>query len=113
MNRFFKRRQSRLPPRFAPWGLDRPQTFDSRDDRYNDYLGWYVDDVRITWSTDCNGNGIPDECEPDCNANGVPDDCDIAQGISQDCQPNGIPDECDIITAVHSGSGALTRFTRP
>ena len=31
------------------------------------------------FSSDCNGNGIPDECEPDCNGNGVPDDCDIAQ----------------------------------
>jgi len=44
---------------------------------------------------DCNGNGIPDECEPDCNANGVPDDCDIADGTSQDCNGNGVPDECE------------------
>lgn len=29
-------------------------------------------------STDCNANGIPDECEPDCNGNGVPDECDVA-----------------------------------
>jgi hypothetical protein len=47
-------------------------------------------------SDDCNGNGVPDECEPDCNANGVPDSCDLAQGTSQDCNSNGAPDECDI-----------------
>jgi len=54
-------------------------------------------------SPDCNGNLIPDECEPDCNGNGQPDDCDIdptdpdGNGqVSLDCQPNGIPDECDL-----------------
>ncbi len=44
---------------------------------------------------DCNGNGIPDSCEPDCNDNGVPDDCDIADGTSMDLNLNGIPDECE------------------
>ncbi|MCK6482550.1 MAG: hypothetical protein HUU22_04650 [Phycisphaerae bacterium] len=39
---------------------------------------------------DCNGNGIPDECdiaagEPDLNGNGVPDVC-------EDCNENGTPD---------------------
>ena|GEM_PF-970998 len=63
---------------------------------------------------DCNGNGIPDECDidcgppggdcdvtgcgesDDCNTNGIPDECDLASGASQDCQPNGTLDECDI-----------------
>ena len=45
-------------------------------------------------TTDCNGNQIPDECEPDCNSNGVADQCDIDFGTSQDCQPDGIPDDC-------------------
>jgi hypothetical protein len=48
--------------------------------------------------SDCDQNGVPDECElvdNDCNANGVLDVCDILQGTSEDCQPNGIPDECD------------------
>jgi hypothetical protein len=44
---------------------------------------------------DCNGDGVPDTCEPDCNGNGVPDPCDIAGGTSDDCNGNGIPDECD------------------
>ncbi len=55
-----------------------------------------VDLVEPPLSDDCNGNGIPDECEPDCNENGIPDDCDIASGFSQDCNNNGVPDECDI-----------------
>jgi len=46
---------------------------------------------------DCNGNGIPDDCEEDCNENGVPDDCDIADGTSEDVNGNGVPDECEIV----------------
>jgi hypothetical protein len=46
--------------------------------------------------TDCNANGVSDACEPDCNENGIPDDCDIAAGTSLDCTGNGIPDECEI-----------------
>ena len=46
-------------------------------------------------STDLNGNGIPDECEPDCNGNGIPDDLDLADGTSSDCNTNKVPDECE------------------
>ncbi|MEK7731170.1 MAG: hypothetical protein AAB363_04865, partial [Planctomycetota bacterium] len=45
--------------------------------------------------SDCNGNAVPDECEPDCNDNGVADACDITNAFSMDCQTNGIPDECE------------------
>ena len=49
-------------------------------------------------SEDCNGNGIPDECElesNDCNNNGILDECDIANGTSPDVNPtDGVPDEC-------------------
>ncbi len=31
----------------------------------------------------------------DCNGNGIPDECDIASGYSQDLNDNGIPDECE------------------
>lgn len=60
---------------------------------------------------DCNGNGIPDECEiaapgGDCNANGVPDDCDITAGVSPDCNVNGVPDECEPL-ADCNGNGQL------
>jgi hypothetical protein len=31
----------------------------------------------------------------DCNGNGIPDECDIAEGTSQDCNGDGTPDECE------------------
>ncbi len=46
-------------------------------------------------SDNCNGNTVPDECEPDCNGNGVTDDCDISSGSSQDCDSSNVPDECE------------------
>ncbi|UCD74630.1 MAG: hypothetical protein JSV91_12680 [Phycisphaerales bacterium] len=58
-------------------------------------------DIAAIGSPDCNGNGIPDECDiddqtsGDCNGNGVPDECDIAGGFSRDDNDNGIPDECE------------------
>jgi len=63
----------------------------------------YIDNVSLRavgGSTDCDGNGVPDECDvasgTDCNGNGVPDSCDIASGIAGDCNNNGIPDSCEI-----------------
>jgi len=54
--------------------------------------------VRVSYTTtdDCDGNGVPDDCDPDCNGNGVPDACDLAAGTSPDCNANAVPDECDI-----------------
>ncbi|NOT01811.1 MAG: S8 family serine peptidase [Phycisphaerales bacterium] len=52
-------------------------------------------DIASGASDDCNGNRLPDECEPDCNDNDVADDCDIAGGGSSDCAGNGVPDECE------------------
>ncbi|MEK7711308.1 MAG: hypothetical protein AAB341_05370 [Planctomycetota bacterium] len=64
-------------------------------------------------SIDCNGNGVPDDCEPDCNGNGIADACDISaclpgdlscadcngnvvpDGCEADCDGDGIPDVCD------------------
>jgi hypothetical protein len=54
------------------------------------HTNWYRND-----GNDCNGNRVPDECEPDCNGNGITDECDIRSGTSRDCDGNGIPDECD------------------
>jgi len=51
-------------------------------------------------SADCDANLVPDECEGDCNANGIPDECDIDSGTSPDCNFNAIPDECDIADGV-------------
>jgi hypothetical protein len=56
-------------------------------------------------SNDCDGNSVPDECDPDCDDDGVSDPCEAdcdADGIPDDCQPmldcneNGIPDRCDL-----------------
>ncbi len=54
-------------------------------------------DIMAGTSSDCDSNGIPDECEPDedCNGNGAQDMCDIFGGASQDCNANGVPDECE------------------
>jgi hypothetical protein len=49
-------------------------------------------------AADCQGDGIPDSCQlvaNDCDANGVPDDCDLAAG-APDCQPDGVPDSCQV-----------------
>ena len=63
-------------------------------------------DVLEGRSLDCNSNGIPDECDIDtagggtsldCNSNGIPDECDISDGTVTDCNLNGIPDGCDLI----------------
>lgn len=56
-------------------------------------------DIANGTSTDCDHDGIPDECQRDCNGNGIADGCDIANGTSRDiiganAQPDGIPDEC-------------------
>jgi hypothetical protein len=53
-------------------------------------------DLLLRQHEDCNGNALPDECEPDCNDNGVADDCDIDRVTSLDCNANTVPDECDI-----------------
>ncbi|MCP3905017.1 MAG: hypothetical protein GY715_15445, partial [Planctomycetes bacterium] len=61
----------------------------------------------IQW-LDCDGDNVPDSCEPDCNRNGTPDDCELnctqscpgdPPGIpsATDCNHNGIPDECDLV----------------
>ncbi|MCH7994382.1 MAG: hypothetical protein IIB57_08055 [Planctomycetes bacterium] len=45
-------------------------------------------------SGDCNGNGIPDECDIDCGPPGG--SCDLPGcGQSEDCNGNGEPDDCE------------------
>jgi len=58
------------------------------------------DDLSSGTSEDCNGDGIPDECqisEDDCNLNGLLDFCEIASGVAFDCNDNGLLDSCDIV----------------
>jgi formylglycine-generating enzyme required for sulfatase activity len=48
-------------------------------------------------SADCDANRVPDECQPDCDHDGTPDVCELPPlGTSLDCNANGVPDECDI-----------------
>ena len=62
-------------------------------------------DGKIAWyentGDDCNGNTVPDGCEPDCNANGITDACELAAGTKADCNTNQIPD--GLVTAVENG----------
>ncbi|HUN81289.1 MAG TPA: FG-GAP-like repeat-containing protein [Phycisphaerae bacterium] len=53
-------------------------------------------DISSGHSNDCDSNGIPDECSTDCNHNGISDACDIFSGTSADCNFNRIPDECEV-----------------
>lgn len=45
-------------------------------------------------ATDCDGDGMPDDCQ-DCNGNGLSDDCDIASRLESDCNGDGVPDSCE------------------
>ncbi|MSR18616.1 MAG: hypothetical protein EXS00_05525 [Phycisphaerales bacterium] len=45
---------------------------------------------------DCDGNGVPDECDADCNGNGIVDRCEIRAGLAADCNGNSVPDRCEI-----------------
>ena len=51
----------------------------------------YPTSVTIRTAT---ANGTPDDCEiiTDCNGDGIPDECQL---VGNDCNLNGIPDECD------------------
>lgn len=59
---------------------------------------------------------------PDCNGNGIPDECDIASGTSTDSDKDGVPDECQACEGDANGDGVvdpldsgfvLTRFGCP
>lgn len=54
-----------------------------------------VDDIALSQSQDCNGDGTPDECHLDCNANGIADDCELLKGLATDCDLNGLLDDCE------------------
>ncbi len=60
-------------------------------------------DISGGFSDDCDGNGVPDECQPDCNGNDIVDSCDISSGTSDDCDGNLIPDECEFTDCNNNG----------
>ena len=62
-----------------------------------------VVDILSGASDDCDGNWVPDECQPDCNGDGVPDacvpDCDsdgTPDDCEEDCDGDGVIDDCDV-----------------
>jgi hypothetical protein len=69
--------------------------FDSCGDTLNQELGWQIDFVRLL----AEGGS-----SSDCNQNGIPDECDIAAGTSQDANGNGYPDECELRTIFVNGA---------
>ncbi|HNO77473.1 MAG TPA: hypothetical protein PKN33_05375 [Phycisphaerae bacterium] len=59
-----------------------------------------VDNVRfrVPQPNNCNGNGIPDECESDVDGDLIPDDCDFCPNFHNDgpdADGDTIPDGCD------------------
>jgi len=88
----------------------------------SDRTGWQIDNVTIlSGKTDCNTNGVPDDCDvaagvlpdctlnriadvcellPDCNVNGRADFNDLCDGTAPDCNGNDVPDCCDVTGAV-------------
>jgi hypothetical protein len=100
-------------------GVGPPPIVDMGADEWSDCNGNGIDDsidIDSAFSTDCNRNRTPDECDPlidcnlnlisdaceiqnatgaDCNVNGVLDGCDLTLGTSLDCTGNEIPDECE------------------
>jgi len=88
-------------------GLGLPDGYWSGDGRAEVWRTANGIDFELVSPSDENGNGIfgggvqcllvGQYALTDCNGNGVPDDCDVAPGGgSQDCQQNGIPDECEL-----------------
>jgi len=78
----------------------------------------------VTGESDCNENGIADECEvesgvrPDCDDNGVPDECQISTDSTApggpffctadcdaDCNDTGVPDACELTDNDCNGNG--------
>jgi len=57
-----------------------------------------VDMGAYEFFTDCNANGLPDECDLDCEGLGGACISTPGCGLSADCNTNGVPDECDTTT---------------
>jgi len=64
--------------------------FDCNENGISDFI-----DIQDGTSTDCDGDGIPDECQSreDCNDNGFPDRCEMSRN---DCNGNNQIDSCEI-----------------
>jgi hypothetical protein len=74
--------------------------------------GSYCDVAGCGLSADCDGNIVPDECDPDCDGDGNPDACEITDCAGDldctDCNGNGVPDGCDIDPTDPDGDGEVS-----
>jgi hypothetical protein len=69
--------------------------------------GWQVDNIRlVSGSEDCDGNSVPDECDPDCDDDGIPDGCDNPADCV--CIPCSTPVTPTVLDEVLSGAAAST-----
>ncbi|MCH2145754.1 MAG: hypothetical protein MK082_11510, partial [Phycisphaerales bacterium] len=70
------------------------------DNVFNQNLVGLIDEFRIshgirpTWTL---LHAPPPGTSGDCNGNGLPDDCDIAAGLLEDLDRDGIPDDCGTV----------------
>ena len=80
---------------YGGWNIDDVELVSLTEPDLADCNGNELHDTYDIWSgvsSDCNEDGVPDECQlegNDCDYNGVPDDCDV------DCNANGTPDACE------------------
>jgi len=81
------------PPKAAPPFVDdTPQITDCNGNGADDAA-----DLASGLSADCDGDGVPDECQPDADGDGVPDACDKCPGDdTADADGDGVPDACDL-----------------
>jgi len=69
---------------------------------------------RLPDGSDCDNDGVFDDCEADCDGNGAPDECDLAAGTAADCDGDGLIDECAIAAGIAGdcdGDGVLDSCT--
>lgn len=60
--------------------------------------------------TDCDSNGVPDECQTDCDDNDIPDVCQITAQPSLDLDVDGTLDVCEVVGTPYcfgDGTGVL------
>ncbi|MCH7925494.1 MAG: hypothetical protein IIC51_08170 [Planctomycetes bacterium] len=61
-------------------------------------------------STDCDGDGMPDECEPDADSDSIPDDCDQPGDFDHDADVDLADYKLLWVCLLLSGPGELVPF---
>ena len=82
------------PDPFSPPALDRG-AYEFNDDCNGNGVS-DLQDVLSGFSSDCDGDTIPDECELDWDGDGVSDNCQIISGDGEDCNDNLLLDAMEL-----------------